>query len=60
MFNLLTLCALTAAKMSDASWFYNQETPLLFSSGSGQFPESSLVAISDAYLNGADFIDITL
>ena len=54
------MLTLVSAKMSGASWFYNQETPLLFSDGSGQFPESSVLAFTDAYINGADFIDITV
>lgn len=31
----LLLAAGVSAKMSEASWFYNREVPLLFSAGSG-------------------------
>ncbi len=54
------MITLVASKMSTAAWFYNQKAPLLFSTGSGQFPQSSILSMTDAYLNGADFIDVTV
>ena len=48
--------------VSNATWFYNSDRPLVFGrKGScGQFPEYSTGGYIDAYLNGADFIELTV
>ena len=60
LFLVTLLFSTTKAILTDASWFYNSTTPLLFSDGSGQFPQSSVLSLSDAYLNGANFIQLTV
>lgn len=48
--------------VSQASWFYNFEAPLVFgqAGSTGQFPPHSTVSYTDAYLSGADFIELTV
>jgi glycerophosphoryl diester phosphodiesterase len=54
------LVALASSKMSQAAWFYNQTKPVLASAGSGQYPQGSILAVTDAYLNGADLIQVSV
>jgi glycerophosphoryl diester phosphodiesterase len=60
IFIFITVGCGVNALVSTASWFYNSETPLVFASAGsmGQYPEHSSAAYIDAFLNGADFIDL--
>jgi glycerophosphoryl diester phosphodiesterase len=48
--------------ISSAAWFYNSVTPLIIANqgASGYFPEHSIASYTDAFLTGADFIEITV
>lgn len=56
------LSSFAASVVSPANWFYNSTRPLVIGRrGSfGQFPEYSIGGYMDAYLNGADFIELTV
>lgn len=56
----LLLAATASAKMTTATWFYNNQTPLLISNGSGQHPQDSESAMMDAFLFGANFVQVGL
>lgn len=63
----LLVCLLVANKfaaglVSQADWFYNSVRPLVIGhrGSCGQFPEFSSGGYTDAYLNGADFIELTV
>ena len=59
---LLAITELSDAKMSDASYFYNKERPLVIGHrGSfGAFPEESMPSFTNAYYGGADFLEMDL
>ena len=59
---LAAIPGLIDAKMSDASYFYNTERPLVIGHrGSfGHFPEESMPSFDDAYYGGADFLEMDL
>ena len=59
---LLAIPQLSDAKMSDASYFYNKERPLVIShrGSSGAFPEQSMPSFVDTYYGGADFFEMDL
>jgi len=60
---ILVLLALTAtAKLTDATYFYNSSRPLVIAhrGSSGHFPEHSIGSYTDAYLAGADFVELDL
>ena len=61
-FSIVALTQFTYAKISTATYLYNSERPLVIShrGSSGHFPEESLGAFTDAYLAGADFIELDL
>lgn len=50
------------AILSDATYFYNTERPLVIGHrGSfGHFPEESIPSFDDAYYGGADFVEMDL
>lgn len=50
------------AKISNASYFYNKERPIILAhrGACGQFPEHSLGAYTSAYMYGADFVELDL
>lgn len=53
---------LSEAKLSNASYFYNSERPLVIShrGAFGHFPEESMPGFDDAYYGGADFVEMDL
>lgn len=59
---LLLLPLQVLSLVTDASWFYNKVRPLVICNGgcSGHFPENSNASYTDAFLNGADFVGITV
>ena len=59
---LINNALLVEALISIAPWFYNSVTPLIIASqgASGHFPEHSIAAYTDAFLTGADFVELTL
>ena len=48
-----------SAKLTEASYFYNSERPLVVShrGSSGHFPEHSIPGYTDAFYGGADFLE---
>lgn len=48
--------------VSDASWFYNKERPLVFghAGSTGEYPPYSYPSLTSAVLSGADFIEMTV
>jgi glycerophosphoryl diester phosphodiesterase len=54
--------SITAAKISNAAYFYNRTRPLVIAhrGASGQFPEHSVGSYSSAYYYGADYVEIDL
>ena len=56
------LIGVTTSLPLGPSWLYNKSRPLIIANGgsSGHFPEHSLPAYMDAYLQGADFIKLTV
>jgi len=61
---LITTCLVTSGLglVSPATWLYNEDRPLIIANqgSSGHYPENSKPAITDAFLNGADFIEFSL
>lgn len=60
----LTLILVNSAlgMVSNATWFYNSLKPLVIGhqGNCGHYPEFSSAAIADAFLNGADFLEVTV
>lgn len=58
---VLTLNSVVAV-LTQASWFYNEKRPLVFghNGNCGSYPEYSAAAIDDAFLNGADFLEVVI
>jgi glycerophosphoryl diester phosphodiesterase len=50
------------AVMTEASYFYNAERPLVVAhrGSPGHFPEHSIAGYTDAYFGGADYIELDL
>ena len=50
------------AKLTEASYFYNEQHPLVVShrGSTGHFPEHSAPGYADAFYNGADFIELDI
>ena len=50
------------AKLTDASYFYNRDHPLVIAhrGSTGHFPESSEPGFADAFYNGADFLELDI
>ena len=50
------------AKLTDASYFYNEDRPLVMAhrGSTGHFPESSEPGFADAFYSGADFVELDI
>jgi glycerophosphoryl diester phosphodiesterase len=60
--NFLLILVPVTAVVTSANWFVNQAVPIVncHAGCGGHYPAYSEAAIVDAFLNGADFIEVTL
>jgi glycerophosphoryl diester phosphodiesterase len=59
---IVFLSQLGHSLLSEAKYFYNFDRPIVVAhrGSSGHFPEESIGAFTDAYLGGADFVELDL